>query len=275
MVAPTAAARAGGNAPVSADTAPALAASGVTVRFGGLTALDAIDVEVAPGTTVGLVGPNGAGKTTLFNVMSGLLGPNEGTVRLAGRDVTRLSPVARARLGLARTYQRSELFSELTVRENLVLAYRARRRTHHLTLDLLGFGRHRDEQEDATVDGLLESLRLSEVAGRLADALPLGTGRLVEVGRALAAEPDVVLLDEPSAGLDERETDLLAEALRRARLGSTVAFLLVEHDVDLVLGLSDHVYVLDFGRCIAAGLPEEIRSDPAVRAAYLGTEVES
>ena len=260
---------------MSFDTAPALTASGVTVRFGGLTALDAIDVEVAPGTTVGLVGPNGAGKTTLFNVMSGLLRPNEGEVHLAGRDVTQLSPTARARRGLARTYQRSELFSELTVRENLVLAYRARRRTHHLALDLLGLGRRRDGQEDDTVDGLLESLRLSEVAGELADALPLGTGRLVEVGRALAAEPDIVLLDEPSAGLDEHETDLLAEVLRRTRSGSTVAFLLVEHDVDLVLGLSDHVYVLDFGRCIAAGPPEAIRSDPAVRAAYLGTQVDS
>jgi len=260
---------------VSADTTPALTASGVTVRFGGLTALDAIDVEVAPGTTVGLVGPNGAGKTTLFNVLSGLLRPNEGAVHLAGRDVTRLSPTVRARRGLARTYQHSELFTELTVRENLVLAYRARRRTHHLVLDLLGLGRRRDEQEDATVDGLLARLGLDEVAAKLADSLPLGTGRLVEVGRALAAEPDVVLLDEPSAGLDEHETELLAEVLRRARAGSTVAFLLVEHDVDLVLGLSDHVYVLDFGRCIAAGPPEVVRADPAVRAAYLGTEVET
>lgn len=259
----------------SAPTTSALAASAVTVRFGGLTALDAIDLDVAPATTVGLVGPNGAGKTTLFNVMSGLLMPNEGNVSLAGRDVTRLSPPARARRGLARTYQRSELFSELTVRENLVLAYRARRRRHHLTLDLLGLGRRHDAQEDATVDGLLDSLGLGEVAGQLADALPLGTGRLVEVGRALAAEPDVVLLDEPSAGLDEHETELLADALRRARHGSTVAFLLVEHDVDLVLGLSDHVYVLDFGRCIASGAPDGIRSDPAVRAAYLGTEVDS
>ena len=260
---------------MSADTTPALTASGVTVRFGGLTALDAIDVEVAPGTTVGLVGPNGAGKTTLFNVLSGLLRPNEGAVHLAGRDVTRLSPTVRARRGLARTYQHSELFTELTVRENLVLAYRARRRTHHLVLDLLGLGRRRDEQEDATVDGLLARLGLDEVAAKLADSLPLGTGRLVEVGRALAAEPDVVLLDEPSAGLDEHETELLAEVLRRARAGSTVAFLLVEHDVDLVLGLSDHVYVLDFGRCIAAGPPEVVRADPAVRAAYLGTEVET
>ena len=260
---------------MSPDTTPALAASGITVRFGGLTALDAIDVAVAPGTTVGLVGPNGAGKTTLFNVMSGLLRPNEGAVHLAGRDMTQLSPTARARLGLARTYQHSELFTELTVRENLVLAYRARRRTHHLALDLLGLGRRRDGQEEEAVDGLLESLGLSEVAGQLADGLPLGTGRLVEVGRALAAEPDVVLLDEPSAGLDEHETDRLADVLRRTRIDSTVAFLLVEHDVDLVLGLSDHVYVLDFGRCIAEGPPESIRSDPAVRAAYLGTQVES
>ena len=275
MVTPATAANHSRDTRVSAATTPALTASGVTVRFGGLTALDAINVEVAPGTTVGLVGPNGAGKTTLFNVMSGLLRPNEGAVHLAGRDVTQLSPTARARRGLARTYQRSELFSELTVRENLVLAYRARRRTHHLTLDLLGLGRRRDAQEDETVDGLLESLRLSEVAGRSADGLPLGTGRLVEVGRALAAEPDVVLLDEPSAGLDEHETDLLADVLRRTRVGSSVAFLLVEHDVDLVLGLSDLVYVLDFGRCIAAGPPESIRSDPAVRAAYLGTEVET
>ena len=260
---------------MSADAVPALSASGVTVRFGGLTALDDIDLEVTTGTTVGLVGPNGAGKTTLFNVMSGLIRPDAGTIRLAGRDVTGLSSPARARRGLARTYQHSELFSELTVRENLQLAYRARRRRHHLGLDLLGFGRRRDAREDTAVDTLLATLGLDEVASRFADSLPLGTGRLVEVGRALAADPDVVLLDEPSAGLDERETDLLAEALRGARTNATVAFLLVEHDVDFVLGLSDRVYVLDFGRFIAHGSSEAIRSDPAVRAAYLGTGIDS
>ncbi|HUV11622.1 MAG TPA: ABC transporter ATP-binding protein [Acidimicrobiia bacterium] len=252
-----------------------LSASGVTVRFGGLTALDAVDLQVPVGTTVGLVGPNGAGKTTLFNVISGLLRPDGGSVHLNARDITRLRPVARARQGIARTYQRSELFTELTVRQNLQLAYRARSRTHHLAFDLLGIGSRRDSEEDRVVDELLTSLDLDAMAASPTASLPLGTGRLVEVGRALAATPEIVLLDEPSAGLDEHETDRLAEALRRARAASTVAFLLVEHDVDFVLGLSERVSVLDFGRLIAVGDPDSIRADPTVRAAYLGTEIES
>jgi branched-chain amino acid transport system ATP-binding protein len=252
----------------------ALEARGVTVRFGGLVALADVSVGVPPATIVGLVGPNGAGKTTLFGVMSGLLRPNQGEVFLGGRRVTRATPTKRARLGLARTFQQLELFMGLTVREHLVLAYRVRNSRHRLWSDLATLGSlHRaSEAEGERVDRLLALLALESVADVLASSLPLGTSRRVEVGRALANGPTVVLLDEPSSGLDASETSHLAAALRTVVEEEQVALLLVEHDVAMVLGLSQRVHVLDFGEKIAEGTPDEVRRDPAVRAAYLGDD---
>ena len=254
------------------ETGAVLEACHVTVRFGGLTALIDVSLTVPPQAIVGLVGPNGAGKTTLFGVLSGILDPTAGSVALHGRDVTRDSPQRRAQAGLARTFQRTELFADLTVREHLVLAYRARHDRPRLWADLIGRRTGDRAAEDARVEQLLAVLGLTPVADRPARALPLGTGRLVEVGRALATDPSVILLDEPSSGLDVHETEQLAATLRRARTEQDVALVLVEHDLDLVLGLSDVVYVLDFGIMIATGTPAEVRADPRVRAAYIGGE---
>jgi ABC-type branched-subunit amino acid transport system ATPase component len=244
----------------------------VVVRFGGLTALSSVSVSVPPASLIGLVGPNGAGKSTLFAVCSGLLKPDAGRVILRGEDVTRSSPQDRARRGLARTFQQPELFMGLTTRQHLVLAYRSRHSRARLWRDMFTGASLRKPSADETerVDSLLELLSLTQVADAQVDGLPLGTTRLVEVGRALATSPSVVLLDEPSAGLDHRETAQLSDALSRTVANERISMLLVEHDVAMVLGLSSHVFVLDFGELLAQGPPEVIRNDPKVKAAYLG-----
>jgi ABC-type branched-subunit amino acid transport system ATPase component len=258
------------------DAAPVLAATGVTVRFGGLMALSGVSIAVPAGTIVGLVGPNGAGKSTLFAVLSGLLRPAEGRVQLLGNDVTGTSPQVRARRGLARTFQQPELFMGLTVREHLVLAHRVRFERTRLWRDMI------DPRsllppapaENERVDQLLELLDLTHVARASVGALSLGTSRLVEVARALATRPDVVLLDEPLSGLDMRESENLASVFRRVVESDErrVSLLMVEHDVATVLSLSSHIFVLDFGELIASGTPTEIRNNAMVRSAYLGDD---
>jgi branched-chain amino acid transport system ATP-binding protein len=253
---------------------PVVEARNVTVRFGGLVALSDVSLAVPPASIVGLVGPNGAGKTTLFGVLSGLLRPQHGDVFLAGQRVTRAAPSKRARLGLARTFQQLELFMGLTVREHVVLGYRVRNQRRRLWSDLVTAGslhpRTADEQE--RVDHLIDLLDLGSVADTAVSVLPLGTARRVEVARALATGPSIVLLDEPSSGLDGHETAQLGGALRTVVEQEQISLLLVEHDVAMVLGLSSEVAVLDFGVRIAYGTPDEIRNDPAVRAAYLGDD---
>jgi ABC-type branched-subunit amino acid transport system ATPase component len=269
-------------APPTASTAlptvdtPLLAADGVTVRFGGVVALDAVSLSVPRGATVGLVGPNGAGKTTLFGVLSGLVRPRAGRVTMNGADITRKSPQSRARLGLARTFQRMELFNELTVREHLVVAQRVREGRQSVlgfARDLTGLGERPGRGEEEKVENALELLGLTAVADRPAVAVPLGTGRLVEVARALASDPTVMLLDEPSSGLDVHETEQLGDALRRVREERGTAFVLVEHNVEFVLALSETVTVLDFGKVLVTGTPDEIRNSSEVQAAYLGAPV--
>ncbi|HVW40122.1 MAG TPA: ABC transporter ATP-binding protein [Amycolatopsis sp.] len=251
-----------------------LSATGITVRFGGLAALDGVGIAVDEASIVGPVGPNGAGKTTLFGVLSGLLRPQAGTVVFDGADVTRSSPQALARRGMARTFQHPELFPGLSVREHLSLAYRMRHQPRRVWTDAVtggGFrGARRDESE--RIARLIGTLGLGAIADGPVLGLPLGLARLVEIGRALAREPSVLLLDEPSSGLDGGETEALAGVLVDLVRQRGVSLVFVEHDVDLVLRLSDRVFVLDFGRCIAEGTPAEIRVDPAVRAAYLGAE---
>ncbi len=252
----------------------ALAAIDITVRFGGLTALSAVSLDVPRGSIVGLVGPNGAGKSTLLSVLSGLLSPNSGKVWLQGHDVTDMSARLRATRGQARTFQQPELFMGLTVREHLVLAYRARTVPSRMWRDMLDpralFRTSPGENEK--VDGLLELLHLTQVAKAPVAALPLGVIRLVEVGRALASEPLVLLLDEPLSGLDLHGSENLVTVFRRIvdEGNGGLSLVIVEHDVAAVLALSDSVVVLDFGERIAVGSPEHVRNDPAVRAAYLG-----
>jgi ABC-type branched-subunit amino acid transport system ATPase component len=243
----------------------------VSVNFRGLKALQQVDIRVPEGAIVGLVGPNGAGKSTLLGVLSGDVTAREGTVTLAGKDVSRLGPEARVRAGLARTFQLPELFDELTVREHLTLPRRlALAPSRSWTDPLTGRYLRSDPAEGQEVDALLASLGLAQVAGTPAGALPLGLSRLVEIARAAASHPKVILLDEPFSGLNPAESRLLSQALAALNTAKGIAMVLVEHDVEIVFGLSERVYVLDFGVVIAAGTPAEIQRDPVVRSAYLG-----
>jgi branched-chain amino acid transport system ATP-binding protein len=243
---------------------PLLSAEEITVRFGGLIALDAVSVDVAPGSITGLIGPNGAGKTTLFNVITGLQEPTQGSVSFDDHDVTRWSPQRRSRAGVARTFQRLELFIGLSVRDNLLSAWEA-------SVPGGVFGR-RGAEGRGLVQDILDELGLAWLADRRAGDLPTGLGRMVELGRALCTQPKLLLLDEPSSGLDAAETarfrDLLLQLTGAGSDGPAV--LLVEHDVRLVMEVCDVITVLDFGREIACGTPAVIRDDPAVIAAYLG-----
>jgi branched-chain amino acid transport system ATP-binding protein len=260
------------------STTPRLEAKGVTMKFGGLVALSNVDLAVPAGKIVGLVGPNGAGKSTLFGVLSGLLQPTEGTVHMDGVEVTSATPQKRAGLGLARTFQHPELFASLSIREHVVLGYRIRHSKSRIATDLLtgrGLFPKKDPAEDARVDELLEELNLTQIQHQPVLGLPLGTSRLVEVARALATDPQVMLMDEPSSGLDVSESADLAATMRRVVDDHGVSLLFVEHDVPMVLSLCDYVYVIDFGVKIAEGTPDQIRDNPAVRAAYLGEESEA
>ena len=253
------------------DRPDVLSGTQVSVNFRGLKALQQVDIQVPEGAIVGLVGPNGAGKSTLLGVLSGDVVAREGTVRLAGQDVSGLTPEARVRHGLARTFQLPELFDELTVREHLTLSHRLASAPSRSWSDpLTGRFLRPDSTEDEAVDELLDSLGLAPVAGTPAGALPLGLSRLVEIARAVASRPRVILLDEPFSGLNPAESRLLSQALADVNRSKGIAMVLVEHDVEIVFGLSARVYVLDFGVIIAAGTPGEVRRDPAVRAAYLG-----
>jgi branched-chain amino acid transport system ATP-binding protein len=246
-----------------------LRVEGVTKKFAGILALDDVGIEVEKGERVGLIGPNGAGKTTFFNCILGVLRPEAGTVELDGHDITRLPVYQRARLGLGRTFQRIELFPGVTVRDHLFIPERVRRGTGRLWRDVVGLGRPTAE-ELARCDEVLELLGLRDLAEEPIERLSLGQGRLVEVGRALMTEPKLLLLDEPSSGLDRNETTALAKTLQDVQQSQGFAILLVEHDVELVASFTTRSYVLDFGRLITQGATRDVLASDEVRAAYLG-----
>ena len=246
-----------------------LQADNVTKRFAGITALSGVSLDVMPGEFVGLIGPNGAGKTTLFNCLSGLTRADRGAITFDGRDLVGVAMHARARLGIARTFQRMELFAGMTVRQHLLVADRAHSRSGALWKDILTGGKA-SADETQRVDELLEFLGLDRDADRDVAALSLGRGRIVELARALMTQPKLLLLDEPSSGLDVDETEVVIERLREVNEQRGIAILLVEHDVAMVRSLAQRVFVLDFGTLIACGSTADVFDSADVQRAYLG-----
>jgi branched-chain amino acid transport system ATP-binding protein len=236
----------------------------VTVQFGGITALSEVRLSAREGQITGLIGPNGAGKTTLFNVITGLQEPTNGRVWVGTEDVSDQPPYKRARKGIARTFQRLEVFGSLTVFENILAAAE-----FHSSWADEEVGRPRDVATE-----IVRRVGLTPVVDDRVDALPTGLARLVELGRALATRPRLLLLDEVGSGLNHDETAALGDLMLDITRDGT-AILLVEHDVELVMRVCDRIFVLDFGRIIANGTPEQIQQDPAVQAAYLGTAEEA
>jgi branched-chain amino acid transport system ATP-binding protein len=240
---------------------PLLETIDVKVRFGGNVALDDVSLTVEPATVTGLIGPNGAGKTTLFNAITGLQSLSGGKVLLNDRDVTRLPPHKRARQGLARTFQRLELFTSLSVRDNVRVAGEIRNRWS------IGGSRL---DANAEADRIIELVGLGEVASREVGEIPTGQARVVELARALMIQPTLLLLDEPASGQTEDETEAFGHLLRKLASEDGLGICLVEHDMALVMNVCETIHVLEFGRMIASGTAEQVRNDPAVIDAYLG-----
>lgn len=250
----------------------ALVVTDVGVRFGGVAALDGVSLRVAPGEICGLIGANGAGKTTLFDVISGVRIPDEGRVEMHGDDLTRTSSQRRARAGLRRTFQRVQVFGWLTVEDNLLVASEWHGGGGGVLADLVALPtrRRRERERRDRAAEVLDQCGLGDLRDAPAAGLPIGTARLVELGRALVDRPSVLLLDEPASGLDAHEAERFGALVRRTRDEEGTAVLLVEHDVGFVMAHCDRVVVLHLGRVLAEGTPDEIRADPAVREAYLG-----
>jgi branched-chain amino acid transport system ATP-binding protein len=251
-----------------ADT-PLLQLRNVCKSFGGIQAVHSITFDVFAGESVGLVGPNGAGKTTLFNCVCGQLRPEQGEVDFDGQPLIGLPTYKRARLGIGRTYQKVEVFTDMSVRDHLMVAERSRRGERRLWRDLCNMSRPTSEEKER-IDATLELVGITHLADTSVNALGLGNCRLVELARALAAEPKILLADEPSSGLDLRETAEVAAVLRTLQRERGTAVLLVEHDLSMVAEVVDRTVVMDLGAMLAQGTFDEVMADPSVRDAYLG-----
>jgi branched-chain amino acid transport system ATP-binding protein len=247
-----------------------LVARGITKQYGGIVALDHVDMDVGAGEAVGVIGPNGAGKTTLFNCLFGLEDPDEGTVVFDGRRIDRLPVWKRSRMGIGRTFQRMELFEGMTVADHLLVAEQAASGTVRIWRDFLHRGGP-TPVELHHVEEVLKLLGIADLAGRPVGTLDLGHARLVELGRAMMGAPRLLMLDEPSSGLDADDTARLSRILGETRRSTGVAVVLVEHDLALVESAVDRLVVLNFGEVLATGRVDEVLAEPEVRRAYLGS----
>ena len=250
---------------------PILTAENVTMRFGGVTAVSDLSLKVDEGSIVGVIGPNGAGKTTLFNVLSGFYTPQEGDVRFAGKSIRGRKPFEICRMGMARTFQNIRLSPHMSVLENVMVGCHVRRRCPWWMAPL-GLPMYYKEEKAITdkARDLVEHLNLAEYMDEKAGSLPYGAQRRLEIARALATDPRLLLLDEPAAGMNPQETNELKDLVLQIRADRDLSILLIEHDMGMVMSLSDRIYVMEYGSRIAAGTPAEVRSNPRVIQAYLG-----